>query len=98
MLDVSSILPCGPGGPSSPLAPSVFAVADSAIARDAVPLLCPICRHLGRPKSTVLEAFRTSTQDAKIIGSYLKENDGVYLWLQLPGLDEPRYYKRIHSV
>jgi hypothetical protein len=41
----------------------------------------------------VLEAFRTSTQDAKIIGSYLKENDGVYLWLQLPGLDEPRYYK-----
>src|SRR6476620_9109565 len=48
---------------------------------------------LGRPKSTRLEVFRTSTQDAKIIGSYLKENDGVYLWLQLPGLDEPRYYK-----
>jgi hypothetical protein len=48
---------------------------------------------LGRPKSTLLEVFRTSTQDAKIIGSYLKENDGVYLWLQLPGLDEPRYYK-----
>jgi hypothetical protein len=31
--------------------------------------------------------------DAKVIGSYLKENDGVYLWLQLPGLAEPRYYK-----
>jgi hypothetical protein len=27
------------------------------------------------------------------IGSYLKENDGMYLWLQLPGSDEPRYYK-----
>jgi hypothetical protein len=48
---------------------------------------------LGRPKSTRLEVFRISAQDAKIIGSYLKENDGVYLWLQLPGLDEPRYYK-----
>jgi hypothetical protein len=48
---------------------------------------------LGRPKSTRLEVFRTSMQEAKIIGSYLRENDGVYLWLQLPGLAEPRYYK-----
>ena len=48
---------------------------------------------LGRPKSTQLELFRTSMQGAKIIGSYLKENDGVYLWLQLPGSNEPRYYK-----
>src|ERR1700730_657900 len=48
---------------------------------------------LGRPKSTRLEGFRTSMQYAKVIGSYLKENDGLYLWLQLPGLDEPRYYK-----
>jgi hypothetical protein len=48
---------------------------------------------LGRPKSTQLEVFRASMPDAKIIGSYLKENDGIYLWLQLPGLHEPRYYK-----
>ncbi len=48
---------------------------------------------LGRPKSTRLEVFRKSMPDAKVIGSYLKENDGVYLWLALPGLDEPRYYK-----
>jgi hypothetical protein len=48
---------------------------------------------LGRPKSTQLEVFRTSMPDAKVIGSYLKENDGMYLWLQLPGSDEPRYYK-----
>jgi hypothetical protein len=48
---------------------------------------------LGRPKSTRLEVFRTSMPDAKVVGSYLKENDGIYLWLQLPGLDEPRYYK-----
>jgi hypothetical protein len=48
---------------------------------------------LGRPKSTRLEVFRTSMREARIIGSYLRENDGVYLWLQLPGLAEPRYYK-----
>ena len=42
---------------------------------------------LGRPKSTRLEVFRTSMPDAKVIGSYLKENDGVYLWLQLPGVE-----------
>jgi len=48
---------------------------------------------LGRPKSTRLELVRRSMQDAKVIGSYLKENDGVYLWLKLPGMDEPRYYK-----
>ena len=48
---------------------------------------------LGRPKSTPLEAFRGNMKDAKVIGSYLKENDGIYLWVQLPGSDEPRYYK-----
>jgi hypothetical protein len=48
---------------------------------------------LGRPKSTRLEVFRTGMKDAKVLGSYLKENDGVYLWLQLPGSNEPRYYK-----
>jgi len=48
---------------------------------------------LGRPKSTRLEVFRASMPDAKVLGSYLKENEGVYLWLQLPGMGEPRYYK-----
>ena len=48
---------------------------------------------LGRPKSTRLELVRWSMQDAKVIGSYVKENDGVYLWLKFPGSNEPRYYK-----
>lgn len=48
---------------------------------------------LGRPKTARLEVFRTSMQNAEIIGSYLKENDGIYLWLKLQGLNEPRYYK-----
>src|SRR5258707_15877473 len=48
---------------------------------------------LGRPKSTRLEVFHGSMKDAKVIGSYLKENDGIYLWVRLPGSDEPRYYQ-----
>lgn len=48
---------------------------------------------LGRPKSTRLEVLRTNMEAAHVIGSYLKENEGVYLWLQLPGVSEPRYYK-----
>lgn len=47
---------------------------------------------LGRPKSTRLEVLRTGDKEAKIIGSYLVEDSGIYLWLQLPGVREPRYY------
>jgi hypothetical protein len=47
---------------------------------------------LGRPKSTRLEVLRTGDKEAKIIGSYLVEDGGIYLWLQLPGVREPRYY------
>jgi hypothetical protein len=47
---------------------------------------------LGRPKSTRLEVLRTGDSEAKVIGSYLLEGHGIYLWLQLPGIGEPRYY------
>jgi hypothetical protein len=48
---------------------------------------------LGRPKSTRLELFRAEMADARVLGSYLAEGRGIYLWLQLPGTAEPRYYK-----
>jgi hypothetical protein len=40
---------------------------------------------LGRPKSTRLELLRSNDQEAKIIGSYMIEGSGIYLWLLLPG-------------
>lgn len=46
---------------------------------------------LGRPKSTRLEVLR-GDREAKVIGSYLLEGSGIYLWLQLPDVREPRYY------
>jgi hypothetical protein len=48
---------------------------------------------LGRPKSTRLEVFRGNMKDAQVIGSYLMEGKGIYLWLRLPGVGEPRYYQ-----
>jgi len=38
---------------------------------------------LGRPKSTRLEMLRGGPQEARVLGSYLVEGDGIFLWLQL---------------
>ena len=48
---------------------------------------------LGRPKSTQLEMLRGAGGEARVLGSYLVEGDGVFLWVQLPENKEPRYYK-----
>jgi hypothetical protein len=47
---------------------------------------------LGRPKSTRLEVLRSGDKQAKVLGSYMLEGSGIYLWLLLPGTAEPRYY------
>ena len=48
---------------------------------------------LGRPKSTTLELTRAGAEDVKVLGSYMLEGKGVYLWVQFPSVDEPRYYQ-----
>jgi hypothetical protein len=48
---------------------------------------------LGRPKATQLEVLHRGADEARVLGSYFKEGDGVFLWLQLPDAAEPRYYK-----
>jgi len=48
---------------------------------------------LGRPKATQIEFLRSAAEEAKVLGAYFKEGEGVFLWLQLTGVDEPRYYK-----
>ncbi len=47
---------------------------------------------LGRPKSARLEVLRSRETEAKVLGSYMVEGAGIYLWLQLAGVREPRYY------
>lgn len=48
---------------------------------------------LGRPKAVQLEILNRGAAEARVLGAYFKEGDGVFLWLQLPDAAEPRYYR-----
>jgi hypothetical protein len=45
---------------------------------------------LSRPKPLRLEWRDAAT--AKVLGASLREGEGIYVWLQLDGTDEPRAY------
>jgi hypothetical protein len=47
---------------------------------------------LSRPKPVSLEWASRDLSEATVIGAHLKENDRIFLWLRVEGLDEPRYY------
>ncbi|MBI2108920.1 MAG: hypothetical protein HYT93_01910 [Parcubacteria group bacterium] len=47
---------------------------------------------LSRPKPVHLEWVHRSAKDAAVLGVVIKEGKGIYLWLQLRGVPEPRYY------
>lgn len=47
---------------------------------------------LSRPKPVSQEWWLTEAKEATVLGSSLREDDGIYLWLQLPELSEPRSY------
>ena len=47
---------------------------------------------LSRPKPVSLEWWQSSAEEATVLGSVVRENEGIHLWLQLPGLAEPRAY------
>jgi hypothetical protein len=47
---------------------------------------------LSRPKPVSLEWWLAESGEATVLGSSLREDDGIYLWLQLPEVSEPRSY------
>lgn len=47
---------------------------------------------LSKPKPVSLEWVRAATKEANVLGSSIHEGAAIYLWLQVPGLDEPRAY------
>lgn len=47
----------------------------------------------GRPKAIAMEWWQTNAQQAAVLGSSVREGEGVYLYLQLPGVLEPRSYR-----
>lgn len=48
---------------------------------------------LSRPKPVGLEWWQAQAAEATVLGSHIREGDGVYLWLQLTGAVEPRSYR-----
>jgi hypothetical protein len=47
---------------------------------------------LSRPKPVALEWVKRHAAEATILGSLIREGDGIYLWLQTPDGPEPRAY------
>lgn len=60
--------------------------------------LLPLCYFslndiLSRPKPVQLETIHKQIYEVNVLSSVMKEGEAIYLWLQLPGVDEPRAYK-----
>ncbi len=47
---------------------------------------------LSRPKPIDLEWWQNHAKEATVLGSQMHEGEGIYLWLQLPDVPEPRGY------
>ena len=48
---------------------------------------------LSKPKPVDLEWWLVEAEEATVLGSALREDEGIYLWLQLPNAAEPRAYR-----
>ena len=47
---------------------------------------------LSKPKPVALEWWQSAADEATVLGSTAKENSGIFLWLQLDDVEEPRSY------
>jgi hypothetical protein len=47
---------------------------------------------LSKPKPVSLEWAQANAQEASVLGASIREGEAIYVWLQVPGLDEPRAY------
>jgi hypothetical protein len=47
---------------------------------------------LSMPKPVDLEWWHAQAEEATVLGSSVREGAGIYLWLQLDGVPEPRAY------
>jgi len=48
---------------------------------------------LSRPKPVELEAVHKDIAQVHVISSVMKEDEAIYIWLQIPEVEEPRAYK-----
>ena len=48
---------------------------------------------LSRPKPMEIEIARAQLDDAVVTASLMREDEAIYLWLQMPDVKEPRAYQ-----
>lgn len=48
---------------------------------------------LSRPKPMQIEIAQNHLQNAIVTASLMREDEAIYLWLQMPGIREPRSYQ-----
>ncbi|MFK7997167.1 MAG: hypothetical protein AB8B87_23745 [Granulosicoccus sp.] len=48
---------------------------------------------LSRPKPLQIEVAKHHLDEAVVTASLMRENEAIYLWLQMPGIKEPRAYQ-----
>lgn len=48
---------------------------------------------MSRPKPVALEWWLGQADEATVLGSQMREGEGLYLWLQVAGATEPRAYR-----
>ncbi|MFQ5775518.1 MAG: hypothetical protein ACE5GS_13430 [Kiloniellaceae bacterium] len=51
-----------------------------------------LAEMLGRPKPIKIEWARQELAEASVLSSRMEEGEAIYLWLGVPGIDEPRSY------
>lgn len=48
---------------------------------------------LSRPKPASLEWWNRDASEATVVSAKLREGEAIYLWIEMPGNDEPRSYR-----
>lgn len=48
---------------------------------------------LSRPKPVQLETVHKMVEEVQVVSSVMKEDEAIYLWLQIPEVEEPRSYR-----
>jgi hypothetical protein len=72
------------------LAVKLLAVAGVTLFLPAV--YAGFAQLLALPKPVALEWWQANAAEATVLAASLREDEAIYLWLQLQGVDEPRSY------
>jgi hypothetical protein len=76
-------------------APRRLAIRGAALATAALFMpfaYASLVQLLSKPKPVDLEWWQNGAAEAEVVASRLIEEEGIYLWLQLPEVTEPRAY------